>query len=114
MTSTGRAIALVIRLMSPVLIVFGAVMRSHLSCGDPGNDCDHVLGLTGGETRYLDRQIEMISTFEAWLALGVYAPSYAVFHCIRPGGLIGFAVFWRATLRCDYRITTRPLGIDGR
>jgi hypothetical protein len=65
-------------------------------------------GLTGGETRYLDRQIETISAFEAWLALGSYAPNYVVFHCIRPDGLIGFAVFWRAIWQGDYRIDARP------
>lgn len=100
--------------MLPALIVSGAVMRCHLSSADPGRDFGHVLGLTSGGARYLDGQIEIISAFEAWLVLGAYAPSYVVFHCILPGALIGFAVLWRAIWPGDYRIDTRPPGIDGR
>jgi hypothetical protein len=114
MTSIGRAIVLAPWLVLPALIVSGAVRRCHLSSGDPGKNFGHVLGLTSGGIRYLDRQIEIISAFEAWLVLGAYAPSYVVFHCIRRGVLIGFAVLWRAIWHGDYRIDTRSPGIDGR
>jgi hypothetical protein len=53
-------------------------------------------GLTGGETRYLDRQIETISAFEAWLALGSYAPNYVVFHCIRRLSRTPWILRWRS------------------
>jgi hypothetical protein len=114
MTSRGRAIVLALRLVLPALIVSGAVMRCHLSAEDQGRDFGHVLGLTSDGTRYLDRQIEVSTAFEAWLVLGAYASSYVVFHCIRLGSLIVFAVFWRAIWQGDYRIDTRPRGIEGR
>lgn len=114
MTFRGRAIVLALRLVLPTPIVSGAVRRCHLSSGDPGKDFGHVLGLISGGTRYLDRQIEILSTFKAWFALGACAPSYVVFHCIRRGALIGFAGLWRAIWQGDYRIDTRPPGIDGR
>jgi hypothetical protein len=64
--------------------------------------------------QYLDRQIAISTAFDALLVLDAYASSYVVFHCIRLGSLIVFAVFWRAIWQGDYRIDTRPRGIDGR